>query len=636
MPKFKKSQLVVLGILVLAVLVMLFGNMSFTKTPANLSSASDQVDELAKNDINNVLWQKKGADISASVSAEKLAKITPKKFGEETQEMLQNVKTAFLPLVQRYPERYNLLSTLAEKGLTTNQAYNIGDVMGQDYYKGFDGMKSIKKLEFPRDYSAHKNFQVGWYFFASSFKDQKGNDVDVLVNFFRRAIYPPDIAEKMGLSQMDNQMVEMQLGLSLADKNIHIQGSDPVVSGKTGLVELNTEPFLIKLGKNEVKSVNPNSLFPLTINVYDPEKNLKIDLTLEETKPIFLEGDNGKVPSMYNLGTWYYSMPSIKTTGTINYSGDVRKVTGKTWFDNQWTAGIMPAGYPDNWYIRSLANITNGLKNTIIQPWGWDWTEVQLDNNIDVTLAAMHSVKSDDLKNLGDTPPATANRDVTGKMINPDGSTEDISGTMQITEWQRSPASKAWYPNKWIVQVPSKNLEYTMTPTANGQIFQAAPASEFREGGVDVVGKMDGKEITGIGFGEGTGYAGEDYTNKTMFDILGIDNTQANRTLFAQPVPGVWLVIQSLLLYAVSLVLAVWILICLYFRFFKHPAKNKSVPKDYKDKKYFGGTMDKRKLYVVAASLAFLAALFFYIGRDYSTGALWTVMGILFVSLYSK
>lgn len=525
---------------------------------------ANHVDAAAKRDIYNVLWQKDAGnwphDLPAEIKTTALESISPVIFGRETVTMLKDVKTAILPLVQKYRRRYDRLSQLAQTGLTTRQAYNLGDLMGQDYFKGYAGMESIQELRFPADYGSHNEFQVGWYFFASNLKDQNGIDIDLLVNFFRRAIYPPPIAEKMGLSEMDNQVVELQIGLSLADQDLHIQGANPVISGKTGLINFESRPFLIKLGKNEVKSLNDDSLFPLRMKVIDPEKDIRIDLTLEQSKPLFLEGGNGKAPSLYNLGTWYYSVPHIKTSGTIEYAQDRREVTGKTWLDNQWTAGIMPAGYPDNYFIRSIANITNWAKSKTPEPWGWDWLEVQLGNDIEITLADFHSVHTRDLKNTGDHPPAATKRDAFGKLINPNGVAEDISGTIEVNSWVRSGVSGAWYPNRWQVEVPDKDISFTMTPTVSRQILQGAAASEFREGGVRVKGKMGGSDITGIGFGEGTGYAGEDYYYQKKFELLGIEDSPDNRKLFAAPTPSLWLVIQSLLLFAAPLVAATWIL----------------------------------------------------------------------------
>jgi len=561
-------KLVLLMIIIIGLIIVIFGNVSFYKSEVKMADVEYSIDDATKKDIYNVLWQK---DISnwpsglpQELNEEKLKKISREAFGKETARMLQDVKTAIVPLVQRYHVRYDQLSNISQQGLSTRQAYTIGDLMGLDYFNGYAGMNSIEELEFPRDYGSHNDFQVGWYFFASSLKDQNGNDVDLLVNFFRRAIYPPDVASKMGLSEMDNQIVELQLGLSLSDKDLHIQGANPVISGKTGLLDFKAQPFLIKMGKNEVKSINNGSLFPLSVKVYDPEKDLNIDLTLEQTKPLFLEGDDGKVPSMYNLGTWYYSVSNIKTSGTIDYAGDKREVSGKTWFDNQWTAGIMPAGYPDNCYIRALANIQNWSNNKTPEPWGWDWIEVQLDNNTEITLADMHSVHSKDLNNTGENPPAESKREAYGKIINTDGKAENISGFVTINRWIRSDVSGAWYPNGWKVEVPEKNIIFTMTPTVSKQILQGAAASEFREGGVKVVGKIGNNDITGIGFGEGTGYAGENYSYNNIFNILGIENNAENRKIYQEPVPGIWLVIQSVMLFVISFVAVIWILICLY------------------------------------------------------------------------
>jgi predicted secreted hydrolase len=576
--KGKSSWKIVLPvIIIIGLVIVIFGNVTFSKSSIDMSGAKNSIDDASKRDIYNVLWEK---DLSTwpnglpkELNEEKLKKLSPAAFGKETATMLQDVKTAVIPLVQRYPVRYDQLTDMSQKGLTLRQANTIGNVMGLDYFNGYAGMNSIDELEFPRDYGSHNDFQVGWYFFSSSLKDQNGNDVDLLVNFFRRAIYPPDIATKMGLSEMDNQVVELHIGLSLADKNLHIQGANPVISGKTGLIDLKTEPFLIKMGKNEIKSIKNGSLFPLSMKIYDPEKDLDIDLVLEQTKPVFLEGDNGKVPKMFNLGTWYYSVPNIKTTGTITYAGDKREVSGKTWHDNQWTAGIMPAGFADNYYIRALANILNWANNQTREPWGWDWTQVQLDNNTEITLASMHSTHTKDLNNRGDNPPPAAIRTATGKIINADGKAENISGSITINSWVKSDASGAWYPNGWKLEVPDKKLALSMTPTVSGQLVQGAAASEFREGGVIVTGKLGDNEIKGIGFGEGTGYAGEDYYYKTLFNILGSKDTAENRKMLQEPIPDMWLFIQSIMLYLISLIAVIWIVLILCGLLFKRHTK---------------------------------------------------------------
>ncbi|MCL5795153.1 MAG: hypothetical protein M1338_02250, partial [Patescibacteria group bacterium] len=429
------------------------------------------------------------------------------------------------------------------------------------------GLNNIKELTFPADYDAHLDYQAGWYFFAGNFTDQNGNPVDILVNFFHRSMYPLDIANKIGLTEANNQIVEVQLGLSLADKGIHVQGSNPTIAATTGMVKFSANPFSVQVGKNIAQSQQPNELFPMKIQVSDPEQNLNIDLTLEKANPVLLEGKNGQAPSMYNLGTWYYSFPNIKTTGTVSLGDDTRDLSGKMWMDNQWTAGIMPAGYADNIFIRALSNILNWYKGQTPQAWGWDWVEAQFDDNTGVTISSMHSVQSKDLNNLGENPPGDVTRDAYGKYINTDGSAEDLNGKLTINKWVKSPASGAWFPNGWVLDFPSKNLNFTMTPTVDGQLFQTKSSAEFREGGVIITGKRDGQDIAGVGFGEGVGYAGEDYYYKTFFKNLGINDTPENRDLYSPHIPGFWLVVESLLLYAIPLAIVIYMIVLIFKKF---------------------------------------------------------------------
>jgi hypothetical protein len=180
----------------------------------------------------------------------------------------------------------------------------------------------------------------------------------------------------------------------------------------------------------------------------------------------------------------------------------------------------------------------------------------------------MHSTHTKDLNNKGENPPAAVKREATGKIINSDGKAEDISGSILIDGWVRSGVSKAWYPNSWKLEVPSRNIALSLTPTVSAQLFQGAAASEFREGGVRVTGKFGNDDINGIGFGEGTGYAGDDYYYGTKFNMLGIENNERNMKFFLQPVPGTWLAIQSLLLFIIPACIVIGAIVFIFFLLF--------------------------------------------------------------------
>ncbi|MCL5260654.1 MAG: hypothetical protein M1561_03085 [Gammaproteobacteria bacterium] len=512
-----------------------------------------------KIDILNALWLKTTDKLPLAV------KITsPALLGKRVEYLLDTLLKHNILFVEKYSERYALFKSMAAKGLTTKQAYNMFDLMGQDYFNGFATMNNVAELKFPEDHGAHLNYQVGWYFFAGNFTDKKGIQYGVLCLLFRRALFPPYIAKQLGLTDLENQIVDVQFGVTLGDKKIHVQGHDAVIDGTSGLIKYQTSPFLVAVGNDKFQSLNKATFLPLAIKFKDAEIPLSVDLVLTGSKPILLQGDNGKAPSIYGLGSWYYSIPDIKAHGTISYQGVSREVSGKMWMDNQWMAGIIPPGYADKVWIRALANIVYSLKGKAPEGWAWDWTEVQFDDDTEVTFSAMHSTHSEDLHNIGAKPPGRVTRTIAGGKYNPkNGKAEDITGEVTLTDWVKSPVSGAWYPCGWEVSIPDKGLHFKMTPLIKNQFMYFGNAAEYKEGAVLVTGTKKGLPVHGVGFGESVGYSGQAYYLGTKTNLLGVENSAKNRDLFANHPPSFWLLVQSVLFFALPLLLLIGVIVYL-------------------------------------------------------------------------
>lgn len=295
-------------------------------------------------------------------------------------------------MIMKYPARYAMLADRAELGLDNTQCYVLPNFMVQDYFPGYADMYTCDSLIFPRDHMTQLDFQFGWYFWSGNYLDTSGNEVDIVIVFFRRALYPPPIAEKLGFTPIGNQVVQTVVAVNYADKNLHVTGSNSIVTGKGGQIIYGIEPFVAKIGNNSAQSLQKEAIFPMKITVNDPEKGLSIDLDLLESKPLFLQGDRGRIPSIFGLGMWYYSFTNIRTEGTVTYQGETRSISGKTWMDHQWLAGISPTGYPKNILVQAIANIKEGLSGQPPQSFGWDWSDVQFDDNTEVTFSSPHSV----------------------------------------------------------------------------------------------------------------------------------------------------------------------------------------------------------------------------------------------------
>ena len=77
--------------------------------------------------------------------------------------------------------------------------------------------------------------------------------------------------------------------------------------------------------------------------------------------------------------------------------------------------------------------------------------------------------------------------------------------TLDVLSTWKSPRSGGTYPAKWRVQVPSANLDLTITPYLAEQ--ELSLTTVYWEGAVRIEGTANGQPISGNGYVELTGYA---------------------------------------------------------------------------------------------------------------------------------
>jgi predicted secreted hydrolase len=130
---------------------------------------------------------------------------------------------------------------------------------------------------------------------------------------------------------------------------------------------------------------------------------------------------------------------------------------------------------------------------------GWDWVSLQLDDNSEVML---YRLRHKD----GTVDPYSS-----GSYIDPQEkcvflSADDFAMTPTGENWT-SPETKAVYPIRWHVAIPSLGLQADLiTPLAN-QEMTGRVGPNYWEGAIDVNGQRGGSDLRGVGYLEMTGYA---------------------------------------------------------------------------------------------------------------------------------
>ncbi|MDW5285652.1 lipocalin-like domain-containing protein [Alteromonas macleodii] len=206
---------------------------------------------------------------------------------------------------------------------------------------------------------------------------------------------------------------------------------------------------------------------------------VKIALNLNTSGPFIKQGDNGysKKTQDERLRSYYYSQPFINAKGTLNIEGNSIKVTGKGWFDHEWTS--------------HLANS---------EAMGWDWFSLHLDDGSKLMAFRMHAMN----KNMKNSKSKHSEIFTTASYIAKNGTKETIEqANVSITPTAYETINEGGVaravPTIWRIQIPIKDIDVTTSPFKKGQWNHSL--FPYYEGRVEIKGSHSGS-----GFMELTGY----------------------------------------------------------------------------------------------------------------------------------
>jgi len=531
------------------------------------------VDALTRQNIAQALWMKEyekssiPPDILQKIESEKNSdRSFAARFQTHLREMMDNLPS----FVTSRADRYKVMLRHAESR-SPQQCYASTLCLGPESVTGYEAIPLDPKFGFPGIDCPQGKTQVGWHFFVGNFIDELQHHYSVELMLWRYALLPPDLAARLGLSEQDNQMVELQLAISDPQAQVPYRANPAVVAGTTGLVDWRAHPYSYAMGRNRIGSLDQSAnLFParLVARGWDmgktPNVEIEIDLALDSVKGYFLEGQDGCAPSIDGIGTLYYSAPLLKLSpgheSAITIGGARKRlVEGSMWYDHQWGTGFMPAGAPRHAVMRASQNLSPA------GPGGWDWFMMQFhrndaispDGEVQLTLSALHTIANESYYwQTGPTPPGVMTASCTGKYIDAQRQVHNVTGVMQVTQWVRStaspnpalyPASNTWYPAKYQFMVdgpiPEPIRLLTVTPIiASGQTGFFATGIQYTEGGAVITDNW-GREM-GRGFAEGTNYAD---TTANVIRLAGLPEDQQTLGFLKAPKVGPLMKIWSLI-----------------------------------------------------------------------------------------
>jgi predicted secreted hydrolase len=345
----------------------------------------------------------------------------------------------------------------------------VATVLGAGDTAGYARATQPQRFEFPRDHGAHPGFRNEWWYFTGNLRAADGRRFGYQLTFFRSAL--SSIAPARTSAWAGSQAYMAHFAVTDAARR-RFHAFQRFSRGGLGLAGARAQPFEVWLDDWHAKSEDAR-MFPLHVEAADSDVALR--LTLEQGKPITLQGDAGlsrKGPEPGNA-SYYYSLTRMPTRGTIRVGKDSFNVAGDTWMDREWSTSALGAGRT-----------------------GWDWFALQLDDGTDLML---YQIRHSD----GSVDPFS-----TGTHIDPFGATRRLPiSAVHIHALQtwKSPLGGAVYPARWRIDIPDQALSLEVTPILADQELNLWV--RYWEGAVDVRGARAGKPLVGRGYVELTGYA---------------------------------------------------------------------------------------------------------------------------------
>ncbi|MEZ4620353.1 MAG: lipocalin-like domain-containing protein [Caldilineaceae bacterium] len=350
---------------------------------------------------------------------------------------------------------------------SANVVASLSGEMDEAFARAFEPIP----FTFPRDHGAHPEYKTEWWYYTGNLADETGNQYGYQLTFFRSALTPELPARSSDLATNQIYLAHFAITDGRADRH---RSFERYSRGAGGLAGAEGEPlFSVWLEDWAVRESAPG-VSRLQATVEDESGTYALDLTLHETRPPLLHGDQGlsqKGPEAGNA-SYYYSLVNLESRGTLTSAGRTFTVVGQSWMDHEFG--------------------TSALSENAV---GWDWFSIQLDNGDALMFANVRT--ADD----GVVP------DFTGTYAAADGTQQSITTNdfaVTATNQWTSPDTEITYPSGWEVVFPDRKLVLTINPLVLDQEMKVSFI--YWEGAVTVEGTAAGAPVQGVGYVELTGY----------------------------------------------------------------------------------------------------------------------------------
>jgi predicted secreted hydrolase len=330
-----------------------------------------------------------------------------------------------------------------------------------------------RDFAFPRDHGAHPGFKTEWWYFTGNLLDEAGRPLGFQLTWFRSQLSPePGPPRRSRWAAEEVFAAHAAVSDIAAGRFLHEQRT--ARGGRIGLARASAETFDVDV-LGWTGRLDDRGRFRLSADA----GAFALDLTLQPRKAPVLQGPGGVSPKGDAPGqaSYYVTVPRLGVAGTVRVGGTVRTVAGEAWMDHEFGS--------------------NQLSDDQV---GWDWYGLILDDGREVMVYSLRG------KTGGHFRRAT--------LVEPDGTVRHFAGDAVRLEtldtWTSPHGRRPEYPVARRIRLGDR-ADLTVRPRLADQEMQTGRSTGvvYYEGAAEAAGTLDGRSVTGRGYIELTGYAGE-------------------------------------------------------------------------------------------------------------------------------
>ena len=354
----------------------------------------------------------------------------------------------------------------------------LSTLLGSGGAEGYAMARSARTFHFPEDHGPHRDFRNEWWYLTGNLDDEEGRRFGYELTIFRFSLSPGKPAQEHApvSSNWHTNQVYMAHFTVTDVKNERFHVAQRFARGALGLAGAQREPFRVWIEDWSIADNRPGDSADRASEDWwlaAAAEDFALALNLTAVKPPVLNGVAGLSQKAAAAGnaSYYYSIPRLRSAGTLRIGATSYRVSGLSWLDREWSSSALA---PDQR--------------------GWDWFALQLADGSDLMFYNIRKTDgSQDANSAGTRIPAGGE----ARHLSPDDVLIRVSG-----HWQSPDGIE--YPARWDIRLPALDLELNVTPVIANQ--QLVTAVRYWEGAVDVRGRRGQQAIEGRGYVELTGY----------------------------------------------------------------------------------------------------------------------------------